>query len=1396
MKLFLRSILFFAVTGFAPLAFCQTSWTGLAGDNAFENAGNWTDGVPNATTIAVISVNATINQSTTAQSALVLTVNGGTVNLTIGSGDTLTIQGQTPFAAGTTNNTIASGATLNFAGGTLDFVDGQTEVGNASGAGTLNITSGMVNFPTTSDESRLTVGATGTGMVVQSGTSIVNTGAALLIGGSDTTTSSSSATGSGSYTLNNSAQLISPGFVGLGLNTYAGDASTGSLTLNNSSSFAESDELLVGSIEYLAGTPTPQPGVGGGNGIITQNDTSTVDLTGNGAIFGSFNGTSATSLCTGTYDLNGGTLTLNNGLGAGAGTLFGGATNAVGTLNQTSGALIVVAATQLTFGGSSSATLLPGVTGGGVGNYNLSGGSADISGIMVLGDTAGSTGTVNQSGSGTLTAEGTSAVIIGNAGIGIYNLSGGSTDILGSMVLGDTAGSTGTVNQTGGTFTAEGTSTVSIGDAGTGYYDLSGGPGVTADFQNGFDVATTGGTGTVMQSGGTLTAENIVTIGGGGTGIYSLQGGTATFNDGVVVGATGSVNQTGGTFIVPLGQTLDLSAAGSSYTLGGTGILQIGNDGITNGLVGTSGEGTLNFAGGTLQPLIGSAAPLVDGLDGTITGVSTLDTTNANITLNGNMTGSGTLDIIGAGTVTLDNTSGTASSGSWGATITGGSILTATSVNSLSTTGSYSIGSGSTFNLGSTGIGASDTFLGNISDFSDPADPTGTAEFNMTGLGSKLRLAGVTNLSINSATTIGSGDTLEVDQGTISNVNGVSGLVTDTFDVGNGTTTGTVQLLGANNFGSGLVTVNAGSTLLAGSIRGNIINNGTLGTLGTFAAPSSLTLNGNLTSTGTLLINSNGHAIDTFGTAGTPLSSAHLSGTVQVNGVGTVTNVPIVYTTGGVVATIGAAPGDLTTNPPTTLFIPTLSIVGNNLVLSTQQNLLSSYAQTPNEAAAAGSLDTVILSGTLPPAFVPILGAFNQLSASQIPGALEELTPETLQYARIISFENSTYLVERMNGVDADLRGGYGGLDTSALSVITPGFDSSLGRSLGSLLAYNDPAFHSSAPNGVNYYPGEGGASSPSSPSSSTPTWDSSTQVISDSPNPYLATQNPSGPETPGFSEFISGDAVLADLNQDQSAANAPSAKASYTAGDATAGVSFRMSSHLAAGILFDYNHTHAKTDYDGSKTDVDSYSPGLYATYFDKGFYVNGLFAFGYNNYSNTRDISFLGESATSHPNGQQYVGDLDFGYDFHPDKSWILGPTLGITYTHLDIDSFTESGAPGADLAINSQSADSLRTRLGGHVVFQTNTGDVLLQPNLTLMWQHEYLDDGSGITSSFNDFSSNPFTIQTASPSRDSALIGCGLTATLNNSMALYLDYLADVGASDYFAQSVVGGFKARF
>jgi uncharacterized protein YhjY with autotransporter beta-barrel domain len=531
--------------------------------------------------------------------------------------------------------------------------------------------------------------------------------------------------------------------------------------------------------------------------------------------------------------------------------------------------------------------------------------------------------------------------------------------------------------------------------------------------------------------------------------------------------------------------------------------------------------------------------------------------------------------------------------------------------------------------------------------------------------------------------------------------------------------------------------------------------------------------------------------------------SASLTGTVDVIGAGTgtftIVNANSVSIGGNHQLNVA---GGLTTNPATILFSSTLlQQSAGTLSVATIQNSLAGFATTPNQLSVAQVLDP--LTQTPPSGFVPLLTSFNQLtSSSQVAAGLEQLTPESLQYSRNIAFENATFLSQRVNGFLNDLRNGYGGLDTNGISVSTPGFTSGLGRSMASMLAYNDPPFHDSAPNGVNYYPGGSGllsspSDTPSSSSSRTSTGPASpttsdSQTISDSPVPMRNSQPPNI-RTSNFSEFVGGDVVLADLNQNP---NMPS-KATYTAGDVTAGVAFRMTSNLSVGVLFDYNHTNAKTDSNGSTTTANSYTPGIFATYYDQNFYVNGLFAFGYNTYSNSRAIPIAGETATSNPNGQQYITNLDFGYNLYiKQASMVVTPTLGITYTHLNVDSFSESGAPVAGLNVNSQDVNSVRTRLGGHVMYETKVGNLLLQPNVSAMWQHEYLDNEPGITSQFQGFSASPFTIQTASPSENSALVGCGLTAVLDNSMAFYLNYFADVGGNGYLSQSIMGGFKASF
>jgi len=1400
MKLFLRSIIFLiAITAFAPFASAQLYWAGgidASGsvgnmppttDLNFNTANNWstvppnlafgvsgTPSVPGAGDIAIVQAdlnngtfvgddffgftNTPVVINVTSQNlpaggntvaGLIISnfesfdIGTGTVDINNTSGQPLTV---TPITSATLGDFVVDGGvTLNYTGsgaGTLAVTNGFIVIGEGivgndntqNGLGTFNIQSGTFTFDATGTSTQMVVGLAPHGDTGGTGSTVTQGTPAV---GAVAATASTVITGS---------SLI------IGFNSSSDDI----WNVTNGSTL-ETGTLASSYLIALGSNGTATGSVGdnspGSTGALNISENSTFNL-------GSSGSTTPTDLQVGTSTLHATLTTVPGGMG---------------TITQSGTSIVTFAGKATTvelgdLGGGSTATV------GGTGIYNLEGGTLNIGTLgstsatdtvtFTLGAAVGSTGTLNQSGTSVLNVASGSTFTDGGAGStsGTFAMTGGIANFNGVL----TVGTTGTVNLgstvTSGVQTSSGTlniSTPNLVNAG-GSFTLEGGTlNITTaatnlaynfPFNNASVLpANTVSTIDTTQGTGTFATFNLAQNLSGGGGITLIgTAGTTTFNLTGTNSYGGPTTITSGTLV----STVDNVTDSSALSVGATGVL------------------TLN--------LVAAGADTIGSITGASGGMFNINFVPSNDTLvatglTDNFAGTITLGKNGtAGTLQLFNGAFGAIDGGPGAGLASSVIIGDGSTPSAVTFGATTYTGSTTVNLLASltapNLDGSVVNHGTLT-VTGPAGIAGTVTSN----------SGTLNTTI-----IGGGVTANTGTLTVTGAAGIAGTVTsnsgtlNTTIVGGSVTNSGAFTASASANTVGVNLTNTGSGIIASSAPLMALNSPT------FTIDGDLMMTG---TAGTLVVRTNGSAADQYLIKG---AASTVAGNVQVDVLG---GGKLGTTTYTIVSEPlnGLTVGTLTTNHDTALFGYTLTSNADSVDLTVTQSSIATYAQTPNQAAVAHAID-----GTNSSLFVTFSQVSKAAATSFFPAALDELSPESLQYARMISFENSTFLAMRINGVDADLRGGYAGLDTSAVSVVTPGFNSGLGRSLGSLLASDDPAYHPSAPNGVNYYPGGGGGEESTPASSSPQNWNSSSQVISDStpPNPYMATQNPAGPETPGLSEFIGGDAVLANLNQNQSAANAPSSKASYTSSDATAGISYRMTSHLAMGVLFDFNHTDAKTDSLGSKTAVDSYSPGLFATYFDHGFYVNGLFSFGYNNYANSRDVSFLGETASSHPSGQQYVGDLDFGYDFHPDKTWVIGPTIGATYTHLNIDSFTETGAPDADLSVNSQSVDSLRSRLGGHVIMQTNTGDVLLQPSFTAMWQHEYLDNGSGITSSFNDFNSNPFTIQTASPSRDSALLGVGMTATLSNSMALYLNYIADVGASDYFAQSVIGGFKARF
>jgi len=425
---------------------------------------------------------------------------------------------------------------------------------------------------------------------------------------------------------------------------------------------------------------------------------------------------------------------------------------------------------------------------------------------------------------------------------------------------------------------------------------------------------------------------------------------------------------------------------------------------------------------------------------------------------------------------------------------------------------------------------------------------------------------------------------------------------------------------------------------------------------------------------------------------------------------------------------------------------------------------------TSNQQSVLAPINQGLNNGSGNANFLALFNGLGNASGSQasLGAALDSLSPQKLQVFRNIAFDNFGFNATQIDDHTASLRYGQGGFDTSGLQVLDSSMPSMMSQIKGRLLAWN-PA------------PASGGLLSDTTiPMFGGVRMSDSKDMKEISP---VTDQN-------RWSAFISGNVILADISHDVDVAYSH-----YTTGGVTAGADYRLDNNWAVGGLFGYGHTSADLDNNGSTARVDSYSPGIYATYADHGWYANGLFAYDYNSYGESRAIPVMGGSTHGSTTGNQYDVNLDGGYEFRS-GNLTFGPTAALQYVHLDINNFTESGAGALD--INSQNADSLRSRLGGEMRYNWlwYGGKAIATPHLSASWQHECLDNSSGITSQFDGAGLGSFTVNTTRPDRDSAFIDAGLDTQWNSAFNLFIDYQVQAGQSNFFAQSIEGGAKVSF
>jgi autotransporter-associated beta strand protein/T5SS/PEP-CTERM-associated repeat protein len=441
--------------------------------------------------------------------------------------------------------------------------------------------------------------------------------------------------------------LHEPGFatdntqVGHNGGTGAMNISGGSLEASRN--FRVGNEGGTGTITITGGSLT----IGGTDDIFIGRDKGTGVMAQSGGVVtfshNTFigNGNNQTDPTSGTYTLSDGVLNVGREFAIGR---EGEA--ATGTLTMTGGTINKTGDEKMIVGQNN-----------GKGTVTHSGGTINVNNELFVGnENAGAEGTYTISGTAALNVA--NEMIVGReSGTGTLNVDGGTitTTGNGNMYIGRKNG-TGTLNQTAGTISVIkefGVGTTQDGQAGVGSYDLSGGTLTATGVL--FIGKELGSSGTMTMSGGTMTTSDKLQIGHNeATGTLTQSGGIVNVQNEVYIG-----NETGAASIgtYTLSGTAELNV-GNEIIVGrdnGTGTFNL-DGGIVNAtkISGGTGTSTVNFNGGMLQAKR-DESNLIENLDVANLGAGGLkiDSNGFSVTTSQFLTGTGGLEKSGAGQLTL-----------------------------------------------------------------------------------------------------------------------------------------------------------------------------------------------------------------------------------------------------------------------------------------------------------------------------------------------------------------------------------------------------------------------------------------------------------------------------------------------------------------------------------------------------------------------------------------------------------------------------------------------------------------------------------------------------------------------------------------------------------------------
>ncbi|GIW82709.1 MAG: hypothetical protein KatS3mg105_4516 [Gemmatales bacterium] len=534
--------------------------------------------------------------------------------------------------------------------------------------------------------------------------------------------------------------------------------------------------------------------------------------------------------------------------------------------------------------------------------------------------------------------------------------------------------------------------------------------------------------------------------------------------------------------------------------------------------------------------------------------------------------------------------------------------------------------------------------------------------------------------------------------------------------------------------GSAQVTVNGGKLLMngTGTVPFVVNPNGTLGGTGTV---------GNTTVTGTIApgnsigtINVAGNFVQNGGVYEVELNAAGQSDLINVTGTATIN--------GGTVNVL-AAPGTYSVGQQYTILTAAGGVTGNysgvtdnlalfNFLVFTDSNnvflrLVTSFqdvAGTLNQREVARAFDSTgtTASGDL----ATVINAFQPLSAAQARSAFDQMSGEIHGSIASVTLEKESLFlrtVARRLRAPIDTTGAQ--MPVLAQNTSAPANNNS---------SIQQVAYRTQSPDDENLfllYPAQ---------QTSTEAW---------------------------FTQY----GLTADAQGDGNAQ-----RIGYNIGGLAVGFDRWLGQNTIIGLVGGYSYFNVNTNILQDRANVSSYNLAVYGRQYLGNGWITGIGSYSYDDYNTRRQIAFGTINRTAHSQAFGHEGSTywEAGYSFNLPRLSIQ-PIAGMQYIHVWRSDFAESGADSINLLVAPADVDSLRTLLGGRIIYpiQTQSG-LQVVPEFRSFWMHEYLNDNRLVNAQFAGILNNPIATRGINLGEDFAMLGLGLSAQVTRRISFGVHY----------------------